>query len=104
MAVNSMRYQTSKGAVKVIALPKTPVNPQRSTAIFICNSAFFILFPRLKVGIYWVLCRTECEVPIFILKMENRLNYLLVFLFEKTHLHFYQLITFVFLKKGHTVF
>ena len=42
-AVISILYQTSTGESSEIALPSTPVKPQRSTAMCILISAFFIV-------------------------------------------------------------
>lgn len=49
-AVSNIRYQTNIGAVRLIALPNTPVKPQSKTAACICNSAFFMyLFNKCKL-------------------------------------------------------
>lgn len=41
--VISSRHHTSIVELSVIALPKTPVNPQRNTAMFISINAFFMI-------------------------------------------------------------
>ncbi len=50
-AVSSIRYQTNMGALRLMALPNTPVKPQSKTAVWICNKAFFMCLSQKNANL-----------------------------------------------------
>ena len=118
MAVMHKRHQTSQPSFKVINLPKTPVNPQRKTAMCKRVSAGFIMAQRNEIkkwesrkmirkkimaGLLWFVSIHYCLKPLMCFFYRKKTNCSIQFLKRRARLlskYFYSFCCCLFFGHG----